>query len=151
MICTLKNAALLALATAAAALPTVAAAAPLPTWYGSYVWEENVGRHGGDAPGEGIVAFRTYTLRLGPSAGATGCLLTGEGFQLYERLQCTATPEMDSVVIKYYNFRNAGPYAMGAPLFRMTRTNHGLVTRLQALRPGSDLTRTTGRLFRPAR
>lgn len=146
-----KNALLLGLAAAAVTAPVGASAAPLQTWYGRYVWQENLGRIGGNGPRDGVVAFTTYTLRLGPNAGPTGCLLTGEGYQLDERLKCTATPEIDSVVIKFFTLRGPYVYPQGAKLFTMTRTNRGIVTRLQALHPNSDATPIVGRLFRPLR
>ena len=138
-----------ALAIGAAAI-TSAHAAPLPGWYGHYVWEEEIGRIGGSTPAEGVTAFITYTLALGPGNGATGCMVHAEGYQTYEQLKCTATPQMDSLIIKYYKFGPNAPgrYAMGAPLFTMTRTPHGLITRLQALRPAVRSTPQTGRLFR---
>lgn len=131
-----------------------AVAAPLSNWHGRYVWEEHVGRRGGSAPGEGIEAFVTYTLALGPGNGPTGCRLIGQGLQTNRRIQCTATPQRDSVVIKFYRFgpdNIGGGYRTGTPLFTLTRTQTGVVTRLQGLRPSSDATRDTGRLFQRAR
>ena len=144
------TAATLGLATLAAVAPTGASAAPLATWHGRYVWEENLGRIGGSTPSEGIVAFTTYTLALGPGNGPTQCSLRGEGFQLNEQMQCTATPQGKSVIIKFYKFaaNGRGRYRMAAPLFTMTRTGSGIVTRLQALQPSSAATPHSGRLFR---
>lgn len=77
-------------------------------------------------------------------------MLTGEGYQLNVQMQCTATPQGKSVIIKFYKFgANApGRYAMAAPLFTMSRTESGIVTRLQALQPSSTATPHTGHLFR---
>ena len=146
-----RTAMLAGLAALTLATPAVIRAAPIATWYGTYTWEENVGRHGGTRPGEGIVAFRTYTLRLGPGAGSTRCTLMGEGLQLYERTQCTATPELNRLVIRAYSVRGTGPYATGTRLVTLTRSGRGLVTKLGAIRPGSDRTPTAGRLFRYGR
>lgn len=141
-----------AAATLAAALPTAPAdAAPLASWHGRYVWEENVGRQGGSAPGEGIVAFVTYTLSIGPGNGATGCTLNGQGFQTNTRILCTATPQGNSVIVKFYKFgpdNMFGSYRIGAPLFTLTRGPGGLTTRLAALIKSSDSTPSVGRLFR---
>lgn len=128
-------------------------AAPLPEWYGRYVWAEPLGRIGGSGASDGLVAFVTYTLTIRPSRGSTGCTITAEGYQTNKRMQCTATPERNSVVIKYYRFRPApggDRYRPGAKLFTMSRTTRGLVTQLQALQPASDATPRSGRLFRPA-
>jgi len=147
-----KTAIALGFAAAALATPSVAGAAPLATWYGTYVWEESLGRIGGSTPAEGAAAFVTRTLSLGPSAGATGCTLNAEGFQTYEQMKCTATPEGESVIIKFYKFgANApGRYRLGAPLFTMTRSGGGIVTRLQQMRPSSDASPGSGTLFRRA-
>lgn len=132
------------------ALAPVAEAAPLATWHGRYVWEESLGRIGGDTPADGLAAFVTTTLVLGPSAGPTQCRINAEGYQTYKQMQCTATPEMNALVIKFYKFNadSTGRYTLGTPLFRMTRTPGGLVTRLQAMQPSSDATPRSGRLFR---
>lgn len=134
----------------ALALAPAAEAAPLATWHGRYVWQESLGRIGGDTPAQGVAAFVTTTLVLGPSAGATGCMVSAEGYQTYERMQCTATPEMNALVIKFYKFGPdaSGRYTLGTPLFTMTRTPGGLVTRLQAMSPSSNATPRAGRLFR---
>lgn len=131
---------------------TGASAEPLPTWYGRYVWEESLGRIGGSTPSEGVAAFVTYTLALGPGNGATGCRISIEGFQRYETMKCTATPQMNQLIIKFYRFdadntARGGRYALGTQLFTMTRTGNGLTTRLQAMGPSSDTTPRTGRLF----
>jgi len=138
-----------AAAACAATLLSVApaSAAPLPTWYGTWVWEEALGRDGG---GDGMAIFVTHTLTLGPAAGATGCRLTARGYQTDEQLKCTATPEMESVVVKLYKFRPADPGRgpSGTRLFRMTRAESGVVTRLETYGPTSDTGPTSGRLFR---
>lgn len=131
---------------------TSASAEPLPTWYGRYVWEEPLGRIGGSSPSESVAAFVTYTLSLGPSAGATGCRVTIEGYQRYETIKCTATPQMNQLIIKFYRFdadtvSRAGRYALGTPLFTMTRTGAGLTTRLQAMGASGESTPRIGRLF----
>lgn len=131
---------------------TGVSAEPLPTWYGRYVWEESLGRIGGSTPSEGVVAFVTYTLALGPNAGATGCRVSIEGFQRYETMKCTATPQMNQLIIKFYRFdadntARGGRYALGTELFTMTRTVNGLTTRLQAMGASSDASPRTGRLF----
>ncbi|MEP9400449.1 DUF5991 domain-containing protein [Sphingomonas silueang] len=144
----IKAAAALGLATLATAPAT---AAPLSSWYGRYVWEENVGRHGGDTPQDSIAAFVTRTLSIGPGNGATGCTLNGQGFQTNTRILCTATPQGDSVVIKFYKFgpdNMFGNYRIGSTLLTMTRTPGGIVTRLAAMGPSSDATPRTGKLFR---
>lgn len=147
----IKAAATLALAAAAVAAPTVASAAPLATWFGRYAWEENLGRHGGSTPGEGIVAFMTYTLALGPGNGSTGCTLNIAGFQTYERYRCTATPQLNQLVIKFYGPAPGGNgrdrYRLGTSMFTLTKTGTGLSTRLQAMAPASDRTPRIGRLF----
>jgi hypothetical protein len=152
MLTSFKTAIALGLAAATLATPNVASAAPLGTWYGTYVWEESLGRIGGSTPAEGAAAFVTRTLSLGPSAGDTGCTVNAEGYQTYEQMKCTATPEGESVIIKFYKFgANApGRYRVGAPLFTMTRTGSGLMTRLQGMRPSSDASPSSGMLFRRA-
>jgi hypothetical protein len=139
-----------ALGLALAGVPA-ATAAPLPEWSGRYVWEEPIGRIGGSTPADSLVAFVTYTLALGPGNGPAGCTLNGQGYQTYRRLQCTATPQGNSVIVTFYRFgpdNIGGSYPVGAPLFTMTRTPDGIVTQLQALRASSDMTPQTGRLFR---
>lgn len=151
MLKSIKSAILLGLSTIAVATPTMAHAqsAALRAWYGQFLWEESLGRIGGSTPSEGAAAFVSYTLTLGPDAGPSGCMLRGEGFQTNEQLKCTATPELGSVIIKYFALRpTGGRYYSGQPLFRMSRGEHGIVTRLQALEPQSDATARTGRLFR---
>jgi hypothetical protein len=140
-----------ALASAFAAIATSPASAQgLATWHGTYVWEEPLGRVGGDR-GDAVAVFVTHTLTLGPSAGATGCRLDAEGFQTDTHVKCTATPEPGSVIIKLYKFRPTDPGRgpSGTRLFRMTRTNTGLATRLEAYGPTSDMGPRSGRLFRP--
>ncbi|QNE32356.1 hypothetical protein F1C10_10635 [Sphingomonas sp. NBWT7] len=139
--------AMLGITGALAALP--ASAAPLPTWYGTYVWEESLGRVGGEGR-DGVAIFVTRTLTLGPSAGSTGCRLSAEGYQTFEELKCTATPEMESVIIKLYKFRptDAGRGPSGTRLFRIVRTENGLMTRLESYDATSDATPRSGRLFR---
>lgn len=145
----IKTAIALSLATAAVAIPTASSAAPLPTWYGSYVWEESLGRIGGEGR-DGIAAFTTYRLTLGPATRDTGCMVNIEGYQRYEQLKCTATPELDKLIIKLYKFRNSdqGRYPSGTPLFTLIRTENGIMTQLQAMDPSSDNTPRAGRLFR---
>jgi hypothetical protein len=149
----IKSTVALGLALAALAPITPAAAKPLPEWYGRYVWEEPLGRVGGSSPTDSIAIFVTYTLALGPGNGSTSCLLRGEGYQTNRQMQCTATPQGNSVIIKFYKFgpdnMGGGGYALGAPLFTMTRAGGGIVTQLQALSPSSDATPRRGRLFRP--
>lgn len=146
----LKTILALGLASLSLTAAPSANAAPLSTWYGTFQWEESLGRIGGSTPAEGAAAFVTYTLSLGPNAGSTGCQLKGEGFQTYEQMQCTATPQGEAVIIKFYKFGATarGRYAMGAPLFTINRTEGGLITRLQALQPSSRATPNVGRLFR---
>lgn len=148
----LKSAAAIGLALVAPLAAVPAVAAPLSTWYGTFVWEEALGRVGGPAREDSVAIFVTHTLTLGAAAGSTGCLLRAEGYQTDEQIKCTATPEGESVIIKYYAFR-PNPryrYPSGTPLFRIARTERGLVTRLQAYRPTSDASPATGRLFRRA-
>lgn len=132
---------------------TAATAAPIQTWYGTYIWEEPLGRMGGSSPTDSIALYRTYRLLLGPAAGSTGCIVTGSGFQLNDQFKCTATPQEESVIIKFYHFGSnaTARYPSGTPMFTMTRTNSGLVTQLQALQPTSRTTPFRGRLFRPTR
>lgn len=126
-------------------------ALPLTAWQGRYVWEEPLGRIGGSSPAEGVAAFVTHTLTLGPGSGATGCTLNAEGFQTYTRTICTATPSGPSVVIKFYK---AGPenvggrHAVGDRLLTLTRDNGGIATRLEGLSPASDATPRAGRFFK---
>lgn len=140
-----------ALATAlfAPVAATPAAAQSLPTWYGSYVWEEALGRIGGEGA-DGVAIFVTHRLTLGPAAGNTGCRLDAEGYQTDLHVKCTATPEPGQVVIKLYKFRPTGPGRgpSGTRMFRMVRTNTGLTTRLEAYGPTSDMNPRVGRLFR---
>ena len=151
MLNTIKSTAALALALAAITPFAPAAAAPLPEWYGRYVWEEPLGRIGGSTPSEGVAAFVTYTLAVGPGNGSTSCLLDAQGYQTNRRIQCTATPQGNSVIIKFYKFgpdNIGGGYPVGAQLLTLTRNGNAIVTRLQALSPASDATPRTGRLFR---
>jgi len=126
-------------------------AAPLSAWNGRYVWEESIGRIGGSNPRESIAAFVTRTLTIGPRTGATGCMLSSEGYQTFEKLQCTATPQGRSLVIKFYRMgpdsRPAG-YARGQALFTLTMGPRGITTQLQALHPTANSTPRRGRLFR---
>ncbi|WP_085808669.1 DUF5991 domain-containing protein [Sphingomonas sp. TZW2008] len=140
-------------ALGAATLPVAgpAIAAPLSTWHGTFVWEEPLGRVGG-AGADGVAIFVTHTLTLGPAAGSTGCRLDAQGYQTDLHVKCTATPEMDSVVIKLYKFRPTDPGRgpSGTRLFRMTRTENGLMTRLESYGPTSDMGSRSGPLFRRA-
>lgn len=146
---TIKTALALTFATAAVAIPTVSSAAPLSTWYGTFVWEESLGRIGGDTPQDGIAAFTTYRLTIRPAARDAGCIVNIEGYQRYEQLKCTATPEGEKVIVKLYKFRDSdqGRYPSGTPLFTLIRTENGIMTQLQALDPSSDRTPRAGRLF----
>ncbi|WP_315760280.1 DUF5991 domain-containing protein [Sphingomonas sp. Y38-1Y] len=143
----------LTIAAAAAALPA-AAPAQVAAWNGRYVWEENVGRHGGTTPQDSIAAFITYTLRVGPGNGPTGCTLNGQGFQTNKRIVCTVTPQGRSAIVKFYGY---GPdnmfddgYRRGQPLFTLTRGPRGVATTLQALQASSRTTPRRGTLFRRA-
>lgn len=134
-----------------AAATTAPATAQVAGWNGRYVWEESLGRIGGSNPRESVATFITYTLSLGAGNGSTGCMVRAEGYQTNLRLQCTATPQGKALIVKFYRF--AAPaggyqYRMGAPLFTLTRTRTGIVTRLQALGPASDASPRSGRLFR---
>ena len=73
-------------ATLAPLAATPARAQGLASWRGTYVWEESLGRIGGNGH-DGFAAFVTRTLTLGPAAGATGCRLNSEGFQTYEQIK----------------------------------------------------------------
>ncbi len=136
----------------AIALLFAAPAAAQPAgWSGRYVWEEDVGRHGGTTPSDSIVAFITYTLAVGPGTGPTGCMLNGQGFQTNKRIRCTVTPQGKSIVVKFHgygadNMFDDG-YRRGQPLFTLTRTPRGLVTTLQGLDASSDTTPRSGKLF----
>ncbi len=146
--------ALIGLSLAAAATLAVPASAQLAGWNGRYVWEEGVGRQGGSDPRDSVAAFITYTLSIGPGNGPTRCTLNGQGFQTNKRIRCTATPQQGGIVVKFYgygadNMFDDG-YRPGQPLFTLTRTPRGIVTRLQGLRASSDATSRTGRLFRKA-
>ncbi len=134
---------------ASTAIPMAASAAPLSTWYGRYVWEEPLGRVGGPARADSVAIFVTYTLNLAPSSTGTGCTVNIEGYQRFEQLKCTATPEGEKVIIKLYKFRpgDSGRYPSGTPLFTMMRTEGGIMTQLQALDPSSDNSPRSGRLF----
>lgn len=140
-------------AGAAAARP-VSSTAPSSAWHGRYVWEESVGRIGGSAPSEGVAAFIEHTLVLGPSAGATSCALNGDGYQTHRRIICTATPEGQSLAIKFYKFApgNAlGRHQVGERLFTLTRGPEGLTTRLEGLGRAVDNMPRSGVLFRSTR
>ncbi|PCD04296.1 hypothetical protein COC42_08425 [Sphingomonas spermidinifaciens] len=143
----------IAAATAAASLPT-AAAAQVAGWHGRYVWEEDVGRRGGTDPGDSIAAFITYRLQVGPNAGSTGCRLEGQGLQTNKRILCTITPQRGSAIVKFYGY---GPdnmfddgYRRGQTLFTLTRGPRGITTTLQALKPSNRATPRSGTLFRRA-
>lgn len=137
-----------ALCTVALMSAAPASAAPLSEWYGKFVWEEPLGRIGGDGA-DGVAIFVNHTLTLGPSAGSTGCRLDAEGYQTDRHWKCTATPEMGSVIIKLFKFRPTDPGRgpSGTRLFRITRGENGLVTRLEAYGPTSDMSPRSGRLF----
>lgn len=146
-----KSTVALGLTLAALAPVTPAAARPLPEWQGRYRWEEPLGRTGGSSPADSLGIFVTYTLALGPGNGSTRCLLRGTGYQTNREIRCTATPQSNAVVIKFYKFgpdNIGGRYALGTPLFTMTRARAGIVTQLQALNPSSDRTPRRGRLFK---
>lgn len=127
------------------------AATPISVWNGRYAWEESLGRMGGSTPAEGAAAFVTYTLALGPGNGSTSCTLYAQGFQTNTRMQCTATPQGSSVVVKFYKFgadNQRAPHTMGERLFTLTRDGGGGIrTQLEGLQPASDTTTRTGRLF----
>ena len=139
-------------AAATTALPANAAA-QVASWDGRYVWEESVGQHG--VPGEGIAAFITYTLAVGPGNGPTRCTLNGQGLQTNKRIQCTVTPRGNAAIVKFYGY---GPdnmfrdgYSTGQVLFTLTRGPAGITTSLQGLTASSRSTPRSGRLFRPVR
>ena len=145
------NAITLALAVAAATLPAPASA-QVAGWTGRYVWEENVGRHGGSDPRDSIVAFITYTLSIGPGNGPTRCALNGQGLQTNKRIRCTVTPRGNALIVKFYRY---GPdnmfndrYRPGQALFTLTRTRFGITTSLQGLTASSRSTPRRGKLFR---
>lgn len=77
-------------------------------------------------------------------------MLTAEGFQADSRIQCTATPQGQALIIKFYKSASASSdrYRIGAALFTLSRTRSGIVTRLQALSPAIDHSPRSGRLFR---
>lgn len=126
-----------------------ASAAPLSEWYGKFVWEEALGRIGGEGA-DGVAIFVTHTLTLGPSAGPSGCRLDAEGYQTDRHWKCTATPEMGTVIIKLFKLRPTDPGrgVSGTRLFRITRGENGLVTRMEDYGPTSDMSPRSGRLFR---
>jgi len=139
--------------TAAAVTLPAAASAQVAGWTGRYVWEEEVGRHGGTTPSDSIAAFITYTLAIGPGNGSTGCTLTGQGFQTNRRIQCTVTPRANSIIVKFYKFGTGnigGRYPSGAQLFTLTRTRNGIVTSLHGLGASNRTTPHSGVLFRRA-
>lgn len=138
-----------------AAVASQPASAQVATWQGRYIWEEDVGRYGGPDKRDSVVAFITYTLHIGPSAGATGCSLEGQGFQTNKRIRCTVTPQGRSAIVKFYGY---GPdnmfdsgYRRGQPLFTLTRGPRGIVTTLQGLKASSRTTPRSGTLFRRLR
>lgn len=148
---TLKSAVALGLTATAAMLPVAASAAPLPTWYGSYVWEEPLGRVGGESRADSVAVFTTYRLSLQPAVRDTGCTVRIEGYQRYEQFKCTATPEGEKLIIKMFKLRPSDPgrAPLGTPMFTLIRTaGGGLVTQLQALTPSGDNTPSGGRFFR---
>lgn len=146
-----KAAVMIGLGMVALSVAAPAGAARLADWYGRYVWEESLGRIGGATPAEGVAAFVTHTLTLGRSGGSTGCMLNAEGFQTDEHIRCTATPQGNALVVKFYGLAaqsRGATYRRGTPLFTLMRTPAGLVTRLQASGPTSDAGPRRGRLFR---
>jgi hypothetical protein len=139
----------LMVAAAAVTLPA-AATAQVAGWNGRYVWEEDVGRRGG-AGADGITAFITYTLSIGPGNGSTGCTLSGQGLQTNRRIQCTVTPRANSIIVKFYKFgpnNVGGRYPSGQPLLTLTRTRGGITTALHGLGPSNRTTPRSGVLFR---
>jgi hypothetical protein len=146
MLKSIKTAAVLCAATMLAAAP---ASAALSEWYGKFVWEEALGRIGGEGR-DGVAIFVTHTLTLGPSAGPTGCRIDAEGYQTDRHWKCTATPEMGSVIIKLFKLRpnDPGRWVSGTRLFKIKRGENGLVTRLESYTPTSDATQRSERLFR---
>jgi hypothetical protein len=147
MLKSIMSAAALGAAALTGAAP--AAAAPLSAWYGTFVWEEALGRIGGEGA-DGVAIFVTHTLTLGPSAGPSGCRLDAEGYQTDRHWKCTATPEMGTVIIKLFKLRPTDPGrgVSGTRLFRIARGENGLTTRLEAYGPTSDISPRSGRLFR---
>lgn len=140
------------IAALAATVP-MQATAQVASWNGRYVWEEDVGRHGGTTPSDSIAAFITYTLSIGPGKGPTGCLLTGQGFQTNRRIQCTVTPRANSITVKFYKFgadNIGGRYPSGQPLFTLTKTPRGILTSLNGLGASNRTTPRAGMLFRRA-
>jgi hypothetical protein len=139
---------------AAAAIPAgaIPASAQGSGWNGRYVWEENVGRHGGTTPTDGITAFITYTLTIGPLAGPTGCMLHGEGYQTNRQIQCTAIPRGTMVAVKFRRFGAENfpgdNWSPGQTLFTLNRGKRGITTSLQALTPSNRATPRSGTLFR---
>ena len=126
----IKTKTVLALATAGLAV-TAAGAQGIGQWYGTFQYEHEIGPTG--ANGDGPVAFRTYTLRLAPPTRGTGCTVTVTGYQIDQQLQCTATPQMGSLIVKYFNLRPRAPYYNGQPLLTLTRSENGIVTHWQAI------------------
>lgn len=148
----MRNPLATAIGLALVATAATPASAQVAGWNGRYVWEENVGRHGGSSPDDSIVAFITYTLSIGPGNGPTGCTLNGQGFQTNKRIRCTVTPERGSIVVKFHgygadNMFDSG-YRRGQALFTLNRSPRGIATQLQALTASSDATPRAGNLFR---
>lgn len=140
----------------AATLPAAAAPSAIQGgWNGRYVWEEDVGRHGGTTPSDSITAFITYTLTIGPGAGPSGCSLNGQGLQTNRRIQCTAVPGGNTLVVKFRRFGAENfpgdSWSAGQSLFTLSRGKRGITTALQALTPSNRNTPRGGMLFRRVR
>lgn len=117
------------LALAATTLTAAPALAAPPGWLGRYVYEQSLGRGpGGDTP------FISHVLTLGPKH----CALDTEGFQVFEHIICDVQWRGDAVTVTFVGFDNRNPdanllvakhYRPGEPLFTLTKTPNGLMTR----------------------
>ncbi|MGX5777314.1 DUF5991 domain-containing protein [Methylorubrum zatmanii] len=119
-------------------------------WQGRYRYEHAAGRTAG---GTGIVVI--YDLSLGPPGTRGGCVLSMAGFQTDERLLCQAQREGDGLTVTFHRYpdgRTVNTYGVavyrpGQPLFRLSRSEAGLVTRWQGLRPDGQAVPETGSFF----
>lgn len=138
----------------AAASPAEAQRRPSPaalSWYGTYVYSQQVPRGSGDNMIMGSVDYRlTVTNR--------GCRLDMQGVMTNTHIRCSARINGQNLVVSFLSYTNGRQvneygtrlYRPGQALLTLQRSGRGLTTHWQAIRPDDDRVRS-GRYFRKIR